>query len=152
MTKALGGVAAVAGALALAACGGAGADTATEAAAEGQQLDITAVDYKFEGAPETLEKGPIEVSFANEGKEAHMLVLAMINKGHTLEEAKKAMGEKGTATDILTIPPVEPGQEAPEAAKAEITDSGEYVLLCPLETKDGKFHYDLGQQYEYEVQ
>jgi hypothetical protein len=145
-------VAATLAAVALGACGGGGAATETAASGAGQTLDITAVDYKFDGAPKELQKGPITVNFANEGKEAHMLILTKLNEGFTLKDAMKAKGQKGTVTDLITIPPTQPGSDAPAPAKAEIKDPGHYVLLCPLQTKEGKYHYDLGQLYEYDVE
>jgi hypothetical protein len=148
----IGSAAALSLALGLAACGGGDATEATTAAGEAQQIDITAVDYEFEGVPETLERGPVEISMVNEGEEDHMVILAKINEGHTVEEALKAEGEKGTATELGTIPPTKPGEEAASTLSADITEPGEYVLLCPLETKDKEPHYDLGQLYEYEVE
>jgi len=136
----------------LVACGGGAAPTDTTAEGEGQVIDIVATDYEFEGAPEELTTGPVEVSFANEGEEPHMLIFAKLNEGSTLEDAIKAEGEDGTTTDIGTIPPVEPGQEAPATISADITEPGEYFMLCPLETKDGEPHFELGQLKEYEVQ
>ena len=137
----------------LVACGGSAAPTDTTAAeGEAQVIDIVATDYEFEGAPEELTTGPVELSFSNEGEEPHMLIFAKLNEGSTLEDAIKAKGEDGTTTDIGTIPPVEPGQEAPATISADITEAGEYFMLCPLETKDGEFHFDLGQLKEYEVQ
>lgn len=136
----------------LVACGGSAAPTDTTAAeGEAQVIDIVATDYDFEGAPEELTLGPVEINFANEGEEPHMMIFAMLNEGSTLEDAIKAEGEDGTTTDIATIPPVEPGEEAPATVSADITEPGEYFMLCPLETKDGEFHFDLGQRKEYTV-
>lgn len=137
----------------LVACGGSAAPTDTTAAeGDGQVIDIVATDYDFEGAPEELTLGPIEINFSNEGEEPHMMVFAMLNEGSTLEDMIKAEGEDGTTTDIATIPPVEPGEEAPATVSADITEPGEYFMLCPLETKDGEPHFELGQLKEYEVQ
>ena len=150
----LAGFAAMIVAAGLAACGGGsgGADTATTAATGGQTIDVTATDYEFEGVPETLEKGPVTVNFSNEGKEPHMMVFGKLNEGSTMEDAIKAEGQDGTATEIGVIPPVEPGADAPASITADITEPGDYFMLCPLETKDGKFHYDLGQLYEFDVE
>ncbi len=134
------------------ACGGDSETTATDAAAGGQQIDITAVDYEFEGVPDTLEQGPVSVSFKNEGDEQHMLIFGKLNEGFTIEDAIKAEGEKGTVEDLGTIPPVEPGQESKATITTEITEPGDYFMLCPLETKDGENHFDLGQQYEFSVE
>jgi ABC-type glycerol-3-phosphate transport system substrate-binding protein len=149
----LAGLAAMAIAAGLTACGASGGtDTATEAAAGGQVIDVTAVDYKFEGLPDTLEKGPVTVNFSNEGKEAHMMVFGKVNEGYTLDDVIKAQGEDGTATQVGVITPVEPGADSTTPIKGEITQPGHYFMLCPLKTKDGKNHFELGQEYEFDVQ
>lgn len=149
----IGTAAAISLALGLGACGGGdGTEATTEAAGEAQQIDVTAVDYEFEGAPEQLERGPVEVSMVNEGEEPHMLIFAKLNEGYTIEDAIKAEGEEGTIEELGQIPPVKPGEESPSTISTEITEPGEYFMICPLETKDKEPHYDLGQLYEYEVE
>lgn len=131
----------------LAACGN-DSDSSTEAAAGGgQQIDVTAVDYAFEGLPDTLEQGPVSVSFKNEGDEDHMLVFGKLNEGVTLDEVKRS-----DVTELGTIPPTAPGEESQATISTEISEPGNYFMLCPLKTKDGKNHYDLGQEYEFTVE
>jgi hypothetical protein len=154
MRNVLAGFAAMIVAAGLAACGGGtgGSDTATTEAAGGQTLDITAVDYEFEGVPDTLEQGPITVNFANEGKEPHMMVLGKLTEGSTMEDAIKAQGQDGTAEEVGVITPVEPGADAAAPLKGEISGPGHYFMLCPLKTDDGKDHFELGQLYEFDVE
>lgn len=43
----------------------------TESSGGGQAVDVTAVDYAYEGAPDELEAGLVELSFTNEGTVGH---------------------------------------------------------------------------------
>ncbi|HEV8045959.1 MAG TPA: hypothetical protein VGP38_12300 [Rubrobacter sp.] len=158
--------------LGLLACGGgAGTDTTAEGGAA-QEIDVVAVEYDFEGIPDSLEAGPASFGLTNEGKELHELILVGINEGFTFEDAMKAKGEEGTTAGIGVIPPIEPGAEAEEALdlagaapgegkptpfegnriEADL-EPGSYVLLCAVESKkEGKPHVELGQVKELTVQ
>lgn len=44
-----------------------------------EQVEVTALDYAFEGVPETVPAGPVAITFTNEGGEVHELALLRIN-------------------------------------------------------------------------
>ena len=147
---------AIAGALAfgVAACGdddesSEGSESATEEAASAEEVTVTATEYDFElsATPTTDTKS---VTFDNQGEEFHVMVFALLSEGVTLEEAVAAQGEKGTATMVAQAEAA-PGESSTVEIKEPIEPGGPYVMLCPIEGKDGA-HYELGQLEEFDVQ
>src|SRR5687768_12117560 len=63
--------------------------TTTEAAA-GNVLSITETEYAYavEGSP---KPGALTIEVSNEGKELHMIAMAKLQAGKTLEDAKKLL-------------------------------------------------------------
>lgn len=129
-------------ALGLTACGGddegaeeetEGAEEETEAAA-GEEVEVTAVDYAFEGAPATATAGT-KLTFVNASeKEAHEMVLMRINDDEERplkdllalpqEEAEKVAQFQGVAFAF-------PGEETmyPEG-ETTLKDAGRYAIIC----------------------
>ena len=125
-----------------------------------QQVDVSAVDYAFEGIPASLEAGPTSFEFSNDGAELHEMVLFRKNDGTTetfdelleleQEEAEAKMTPKGATFGA-------PDEEGVYA----VTDleSGEYVALCfiPVGTvdeeseADGPPHFTQGMKHELTV-
>lgn len=148
---------AIAGALAfgIAACGddddegSEGSEASTEEAASAEEVTVTATEYDFElsATPTTDTQS---VTFDNQGKEFHVMVFALLSEGVTLEEAVAAQGEKGTATMIAQAEAA-PGKSTTVEIEEPIEPGGPYVMLCPIEGKDGA-HYELGQLEEFDVQ
>ena len=145
----------IAGALAFGAAGcgddeeeGSGDSEATEESASAQEVTVTATEYEFDlSATPTTETE--EVTFDNQGEEFHVMVWAQIAEGVSLEEAIKAEGEKGTAT-LVAQAEAAPG-ESTTVEVEEAPESGPYVMLCPIEGKEGA-HYDLGQLEEFDIE
>ena len=147
---------AIAGALAfgVAACGdddddeGSDSSETTEETASAEEVTVTATEYEFDlSATPTAETE--EVTFDNQGEEFHVMVWAQIAEGVSLEEAIKAEGEKGTAT-LVAQTEAAPGETATVEVE-ETPASGPYVMLCPIEGKEGA-HYELGQLEEFDVE
>jgi uncharacterized cupredoxin-like copper-binding protein len=143
----------IAGALSLgfAACGDDGEDSGGEEAATEESaatVEVVATEYDFELSA-TPSADTQEVTFDNQGEEFHVMIFARINEGHTLEEAIKAQGEKGTATTIAEAE-AEPGKSTTVEVQEEI-GPGSYAMLCPIEGPEGA-HYELGQLEEFELQ
>jgi hypothetical protein len=86
----------------------------------------------------------------NDGGEVHALIFARINEGFTLDQAFEAEGRRGTAK-VLGQLNASPGQEAKGEISTDLTP-GHYAMVCPVETKDGKRHYDLGQSVEFDIE
>jgi len=119
--------------------------TSDEASAE--EVTVTAEEYSFDlSATPTADTK--EVTFDNQGKEFHVMVFARLNEGFTLDEAVELQGRKGSA-DTIAEAEAAPGESKAVKVEAPI-DPGDYVMLCPIESKDGA-HYELGQLQEFSI-
>jgi hypothetical protein len=125
-------------------------DTSSTAAdaASAENVTVTADEYSFDLSA-TPTADTTEFTFDNQGEDPHALVFARINEGFTLDEAYKLEGKKGSA-ELLVETDAGPGQTSTAKVKGEI-EPGNYVLLCPLQTK-GKPHYQLGQLSEFDIE
>ncbi len=118
-------------------------------------MDVTAVDYGFEGVPEALAAGEVSIAMANEGNEDHEMVVF-----------RKADDETGSAEDILALPDAQfeeaaeftavtfgsPGQTG--YTQADLT-AGEYFAVCFIPVggaTDGPPHFTRGMVAEFAVE
>ena len=123
--------------------------TSTEASASADSVDVTPGEYYFElGADLTPETKTVSVT--NEGKEFHVMILARINEGYTLEEAIKLEGEKGSA-ELLAEAELPPGETVDAELRQPLESGQTYTMLCPVGGPKGP-HYELGQLEEIEVE
>jgi hypothetical protein len=135
-------------------CGDDDEESSEESASAGpEEVTLVADDaggeYTFE-LSETPTAETTSVVFDNQGEEGHFLVYARLNEGYTLEEAVNLEGEKGSA-DVL----IEKGARPGETKTFEITkpiEPGNFVMLCPIPTKDGTPHFELGQLEEFSIE
>lgn len=146
-------IAALTAPIAFAACGdddeeSDGEQTTTEAA-QPTEVTVTADDYSFELSATPTEPGEVTFLLDNVGEEPHALIVARINEGFTLEEANELEGRQGSA-EILGQADAPPGQEG-RPIPVEL-EAGDYGLVCPLATRDGESHFDLGQQAEFVIE
>lgn len=89
------------------------------------------------------------ITYTNNSKQPHALILARLGEGFTIEEAYKLQGKKGSATvvaesDRKTSP--QPG----ETVTIDVTkpiEPGNYAMLCPIPG-----HYQQGQLKEFEIE
>ena len=146
---------AVSGALAfgVAACGddedeGSGGSESTEEAASAEEVTVEATEYEFDlSATPTAETK--SVTFDNQGEAFHVMIWARLAEGVSVEEAIAAEGEKGTAT-VVAEAEAPPGESVTVDVK-EPPAPGPYVMLCPIEDKEGA-HYELGQLEEFDIE
>ena len=142
------------GAGALAACGDdddddSGGEETTAESPGPTDVTVTADEYSFELSETPTAPGEATFTLDNAGEEPHALIVARINEGFTLDEANELQGRKGSA-EVLGQSDAAPGQQG-KPIDAELT-AGNYGLVCPLTTKDGESHYDLGQKAEFTVE
>jgi hypothetical protein len=137
----------------LAACGGddddSGGEETTAESTGPTDVTVTADEYSFELSETPTAPGEATFTLDNVGEEPHALIVARINEGFTLDEANELEGRKGSA-EILGQSDAGPGQEG-KPIDAELT-AGNYGLVCPLSTKDGESHYELGQKAEFAIE
>ena len=144
-------------AIGLAACGddddsttAASDDSTTATEASTDTVTVTATEYDFALDPGTPTTDTKSIEFVNDGKEFHVMVLARINEGFTLDEAVKLEGEKGSA-DLIAEAEAAPGETSEAKFRGEIVPGDNYAMLCPVGGKDGP-HYKLGQLEEFSVE
>jgi hypothetical protein len=124
------------------------ATTSTEAASS-DAVDVSTGEYFFELASD-LTPETKSLSVTNDGEEFHVMILAKINEGFTLEEAIKLEGKKGSA-EVLAEAELPPGKTVDAELKGSLESGQEYTMLCPVGGPDGP-HYELGQLEEIEVE
>jgi plastocyanin len=132
------------------ACGGDDDDDSDTEEASATDVTVTATEYAFElSATPTADTQ--EVTLQNDGKETHALIFARINEGFTLDKAFKLQGERGSAEEVIRQVEAQPGQSKSTQVEGPL-DPGTYAMVCPVATKDGELHFDLGQREEFEIE
>ena len=124
-----------------------------------QTLDVTAVDYRFEGAPDELSTGYHVVNFTNGGQEQHEMFALRFNDGttETLEELSELPDEevfsKITPVNAAFAPPGDS-----DVVSWNLTDPGRYAIVCFVSTGsvgetegDGPPHFTQGMVHEFTV-
>jgi hypothetical protein len=142
------GLAILAVAALAAGCGGEAEEPAEESAAP-PEITVTADEYSFE-LSDAPAAGQATFSLENVGEEPHVLILAKLAEDATAEEAIEAQGRKGTAEEVGQIE-AGPGEAPEQTIDADLT-AGNYLMVCPVRTKESKKpHFALGQQEEFEI-
>jgi hypothetical protein len=112
------------------------------------RVDVHATDFHFQFEPPTAA-GRYSFVMANGGAEPHMMILAQLEPGATLEEAMASEGEEGVVHEFESIPSG-PGGES--VVTADLT-AGHWVLVCPLPSQANNMqpHAALGMVHEWDV-
>jgi len=119
-----------------------------------ESADVTAVDYAFEGLPETLPAGPVSFALTNEGTEEHEMIVVRRNDGETrpveelLELPEAEVEGVVTFTGATFAPPGDTGYLAADL------EAGGYVAVCFIPVggaDDGPPHFTEGMVAEFEV-
>jgi plastocyanin len=160
-------VGAVVGALALvgAACGDDDdssssddtSDTTEATQGETTELDVTGLDFEFEGIPDEIPAGTAEVTFTNEGAEDHVLEVFRINDDTPVDELLQ-MSEEEAISHLTEAGGVFAAAGASDTGTIELTEPGRYVAICPIPEGsvdgaegDGPPHFVHGMVQEFEV-
>jgi hypothetical protein len=120
-----------------------------------ETVDVTAVEYAFEGVPETIGAGTVAFSFSNEGGEEHEMILVKKAEGVTQsfeEIANLPEEESESLVEFRGATYAAPGEES--SALAEL-DPGEYAMLCfiPVGGDDSAPpHFTKGMLQEFTVE
>jgi hypothetical protein len=125
-----------------------------------EQVDVTAVNYAFEGLPDELEAGVASFELANEGTELHEFVLVRKNDDTTesFEELLALPQDEAQAKISFAASAFATPGEENVYALADLTP-GEYLAVCfiPVGTVDeetvaeGPPHFTQGMQHELTV-
>jgi plastocyanin len=134
------------------------------AASAGSQIEVTGVEYAFQGVPATAASGTT-FTFRNDGSELHEMVVFRKNPGvtQTFEELL-ALPE---AEAFALVTPVggtmtAPGSTAPTTVT--VTEPGEHLMVCfvpvgttsasidPSSPPTGEPHFTRGMLAEFDVE
>lgn len=123
------------------------------------KLDVTAVDYAFEGVPDSVTAGGVALRFTNEGDEYHEFIVFRKNDGVTESFDEILALPEGQREGLMTFvgaANAEPGESFATVFGAE---AGEYIALCfirsgegPGVEGDGPPHWVEGQRAEFTVE
>ncbi|HSH23369.1 MAG TPA: hypothetical protein VK975_04825 [Acidimicrobiales bacterium] len=95
-----------------------------------EQVDVTAVDYAFQGIAGSYPAGPVSFELTNQGGELHEFVLLQKNEGVTESfEAILAGGEEEGGQKVTPLGGTfaAPGEDGYKVANLE---PGEYAVVC----------------------
>jgi uncharacterized cupredoxin-like copper-binding protein len=119
-------------------------------------IEVTGVDYAFEGAPDTAQAGTVAFRFTNKSaKEQHELVVLRKNDDTTESWADLLKLPEDQASAKAT--PVARTQAAPGQSSATLADltPGSYAMLCFLPVggaEGGQPHFMQGMVHEFTVE
>jgi hypothetical protein len=117
-----------------------------------QQLDVTAVNYAFEGVPDSLDAGTTSLALTNDADEMHEMVLFRRADGETRSvDELLALPQGDPALEVVTAAFVQPGETGYTTADLE---AGGYIGVCFLPVggaEDGPPHFTEGMVTEFEV-
>jgi uncharacterized cupredoxin-like copper-binding protein len=118
-----------------------------------ETVDVTAVEYAFEGVPETVPAGTTGFTLTNDGDEAHEMVIFRITDGVTgpIEDLFAASEEEiEQNVTFAGAALADPGQSGTSFVELE---PGRYGAICfvPTGGEDGPPHFTQGMTAEFEV-
>lgn len=125
------------------------------APAEGSAVvEVTGVEYAFRGVPETVPAGLTALAFANDGSEAHQMVVFRLAEGKAVADILTLEGEDDPAAAEVIEAEVgsafgEPGGDT-GYVNADLTP-GSYALVCFIPGPEGKPHAELGMTAQFTV-
>lgn len=121
-----------------------------------QNIDVTGVDYKYNGLPATVKAGKTSLAFKNATsmKEMHMALVVKPKKGvtQTLDQLLALPQDQvESKVDVVASPVSPPGKTS--GALLDLTP-GTYFVLCPLPVggkNDGAPHFTKGMSATFTV-
>ncbi len=124
-----------------------------------EAIDVTAVDYHYEGIPDELSTGYKVINFTNGGTEAHEIFTFKINDGVT--EPVEELLDLPEDQAMTKITPVNVGFAMPGTTSAvswDLTDPGNYASVCFVSVGsvdgaegEGPPHFTQGMIHEFTV-
>jgi hypothetical protein len=112
------------------------------------RVDVDATDFHFEFTP-PAKAGRYSFVMTNDGKEDHMMILAQLEAGATIEQVLESEGEEGVVQEFSSVPSAAGGESV---VTADLTP-GHWFLVCPLPSaaNDMQSHDALGMVHEWDV-
>jgi hypothetical protein len=95
------------------------------------QLDVTGIEYEFQGLPKTIPAGTVAIKFTNPGAEFHEIAIYRMK---TKDSLKKVIGlsEREQAKRLEEVDGSFAMQNQTGYTIAELTKPGRYAFICHL--------------------
>ncbi len=109
-----------------------------------ESVDVTAVEYAYQGAPTELDAGRVSFAMRNDGVEEHEMVLFRLNDGVEASSFDELMAEGEDAMANLTFTGVAFGGPDTTSYTAVDLEPGTYFLVCFIPVgggEDGPPHF-----------
>lgn len=115
-----------------------------------QVIEVSAVDYAFEGIPAEVPAGATSFRLTNDGEAAHEMFMARLGEGVDLDEllARDEEPSPEEAEDVGSTFAA-PGEDA--YLNVEDLTPGTYAVLCFIPGPENKSHYELGMKATFTV-
>jgi uncharacterized cupredoxin-like copper-binding protein len=125
-------------------------EAATEPLEGAEIIEVAAVDFAFEGIPDTVPAGDVSFHMTNEGDAAHEMFMARLGEGVELDDLL-AMEEEPSPEQAEEIGGTfaPPGESA--YLNAEGLEPGTYAVVCFIPGPEGKAHHELGMKQTFQV-
>jgi hypothetical protein len=95
------------------------------------QLDVTGIEYEFQGLPQTLPPGPVAIRFTDTGAELHELVIGRLKTNDSLRKVL-GMSEKQQERKVENIAGTLVKQGETSYVIADLSTPGRYGVVCFL--------------------
>ena len=121
-------------------------------------VEVTGVDYAFEGLPDTLATGQTVFSFTNDGTELHEMILFRVKTDTPIEDLLADEETAEQETEAVGAAFAGPGDSG--SGYAVVKKAGRYAAVCfipqgttSFETEGtGPPHFTLGMVTEFTVE
>lgn len=126
-------------------------EAATEPLAGAQVIDVTAVDFSFQGIPAEVPAGATSFEMDNQGESPHEMVLVRLGQGVVLDELL-ASGEEPSPEEAEDVGSTfaAPGEGGAYLNVEDLTP-GTYAVICFVPGPEGKAHHELGMKTTFQV-
>lgn len=119
----------------------------TELDPQAARVDVVGTEYAFEFAPPAA--GRTSFVMANEGEESHVMAVARLAEGATLDQALQADDPDQFVEEQYDSDIAAPGDEV--VLTADLTP-GEWAMLCYLPAPDGEPHFAKGMVESFTIE
>jgi hypothetical protein len=122
-------------------------------------VDITAMEYQYDGVPQSVRTGTFAIRFSNLGAELHEILLLKIADDQSLQQVRRGGGDAVKEKGLKSIS----GMHAPPGESTvgffEVAKPGRYVMACLIrqgtssreQRGKGDPHVELGMFAEFSV-
>jgi hypothetical protein len=139
-------------------------DAVTDSECDFEEMNVTAVDYEFDGVPDDTQEGITTIALQNDGEEMHEFAVIRVNVEETdletLVQELSALSDEEFAQEgeFVGIAFAAPGEESTTHMKFE--EPGRYIVVCfisqgttsPDSEGSGPPHAELGMVDEFTVE